>query len=83
MRKLVWLVALAIPPWIASDLEAPKWVLLISVATFFLLAMNMGNHEEDLLGDASPISAGSVSSSLPLAASPLVSGLFHVASLLP
>lgn len=54
MRKLVWLVALAIPPWIASELEAPKWVLFISVAPFFLLAMSMGNHEEDLLGDASP-----------------------------
>ena len=54
MRKLVWLVALTIPPWIASELGAPKWVLLISVAPFFLLAMTMGNHEEDLLGDAAP-----------------------------
>ena len=54
MRKLVWLVALTIPPWIASELEAPKWVLLISLAPFFLLAMSMGNHEEGLLGDASP-----------------------------
>jgi hypothetical protein len=51
--KLFWLIAFVIPPWIASALEAPKWVLLISLAPFFLLAMRMGNHEEDLLGDAS------------------------------
>lgn len=53
MLKYVWLLVLAIPPWVATELEAPKWATMIAVAPFFLYAMTLGDPDEELLGEAS------------------------------
>ncbi len=53
MLKYVWLLILAIPPWIAVEFDAPKWVVAVAIAPFFLLAMTLGDPDEDLLGEAS------------------------------
>ena len=53
MLKYAWLIVLAIPPWAAAELEAPKWVVIIAIAPFFLFAMSLGDPNEDLLGEAS------------------------------
>ena len=53
MRKYLWLLVLAIPPWAAVELDAPKWVVLLAVAPFFLYAMTLGDPDEHLLGETS------------------------------
>ena len=53
MLKYVWLLVLAIPPWAAVEFDAPKWVVMVSAAPFFLFAMTLGDPDEDLLGEAS------------------------------
>jgi hypothetical protein len=53
MRKYLWLLVLAIPPWIAVEVDAPKWIVLLAVAPFFLLAMTLDDPDQDLLGEAS------------------------------
>ena len=53
MLKYIWLLVLAIPPWAAVEFDSPKWVVMIAVVPFFLLAMTLGNPEEHLLGEAS------------------------------
>lgn len=53
MLKYVWLLVLAIPPWVAVEFDAPKWVTMVSAAPFFLFAMTLGDSDEDLLGEAS------------------------------
>ncbi len=53
MFKILLLLVLAIPPWIASKFDAPGWVLFLSLVPFGLLAMSMGDSDEDLLGEAS------------------------------
>lgn len=52
MLKYVWLLVLAIPPWAAVEFDSPKWVVMVAVAPFFLLAMTLGNPEENLLGES-------------------------------
>lgn len=52
MNKIVWLVLLAIPPWVAAELGAPKWVLLLTSAPLFIRAATLGNDSEEyLLGE--------------------------------
>lgn len=53
MLKYAWFLVLAIPPWAAVEFDAPKWVVLVAVAPFFLFAMTLGDPDEDLLGEAS------------------------------
>lgn len=53
MRKYVWLLILAIPPWAAVKLDAPKRGVLLAVAPFFLLAMTLDDPDEHLLGESS------------------------------
>jgi hypothetical protein len=54
MIRLLLLLVLAIPPWLAVKFGAPKWVTGLSIAPFFLLAMNMGDDpEEHMFGEAS------------------------------
>ena len=53
MLKYVWLLVLAIPPWVAVEFDAPKWVMMVSAAPFFLFAMTLGDPDEELLGEAS------------------------------
>ncbi|MEG3788972.1 hypothetical protein V1318_02435 [Lysobacter sp. CCNWLW3] len=53
MRKYVWLLILAIPPWVAVKLDAPKWGVVLAVAPFFILAMTLDDPDEDLLGESS------------------------------
>lgn len=53
MLKYVWLAVLAIPPWAAAEFGAPKWLIAIAVAPFFLYAMTLRDPDEDMLGEAS------------------------------
>jgi hypothetical protein len=53
MLKYVWLLVLAIPPWVAVEFDAPKWVVMVALAPFLLFAMTLGDPDEDLLGEAS------------------------------
>lgn len=53
MHKYVWLLVLAIPPWIAAELHAPKWLIVVAVAPFLILAMKMGDPDEEMFGEAS------------------------------
>ena len=53
MVRILVLLALLIPPWIASELDAPKWGIGLSVIPFFLFAMTLDDPDEDLLGEAS------------------------------
>ena len=53
MRKLLWFLVLAIPPWIAVELDAAKWIKMLAVAPLFLLAMTLDDTDEHLLGEAS------------------------------
>lgn len=51
MHKLIWLLVLAIPPWIAAELDAPKWLIALAVVPFFFFASTLGDPDEHLLGD--------------------------------
>jgi hypothetical protein len=52
MSKYLWLVLLAVPPWVAEKLDAPKWVLLLAAAPFFFRAATLGDDpDEHLLGE--------------------------------
>ena len=51
--KVLWLLLLAIPPWVAVEFDAPKWVAMLAAAPFFLFAMTLGDPDEDALGEAS------------------------------
>lgn len=52
MSKYIWLVILVIPMWAAAELDAPKWVLMLTAAPFFLRAATLGDHpDEHLLGE--------------------------------
>jgi uncharacterized membrane protein len=51
MRKYLWLLVLAIPPWVALELDARKWIIMLAVAPFFLFAMTLGDPDEHLLGE--------------------------------
>ncbi len=51
MKKLIWLLLLAMPPWLASELDAQTWVLILSVIPFFLYASTLGDTDEHLLGE--------------------------------
>lgn len=51
MKKSIWLLLLAMPPWFVSELDAPKWVLTLSVIPFFLYASTLGDPDEYLLGE--------------------------------
>lgn len=53
MKKIVWLLVLAVPPWLAVKWGAPKWGLTLSIVPFFLLAMSMGDSDEHMFGEAS------------------------------
>lgn len=53
MLKYVWLLVLAIPPWVAAEFDAPKWVMVVLLAPFLLFAMTLGDPDEELLGEAS------------------------------
>lgn len=53
MTKILWLIALALLPWLATRLDAPKWAVLLSLVPFGLLAMSMGDSDEEMFGDAS------------------------------
>lgn len=53
MRNILWLLALAIPPWAAVELGAPKWAVALAAAPFFLFAMTLDDPDEELLGEAS------------------------------
>ncbi|KFN43035.1 hypothetical protein [Arenimonas oryziterrae] len=53
MLKIIVLALLVIPPWVASEFDAPKWVLIVSAAPFFLYAMTLDDPDEHLLGEAS------------------------------
>ena len=53
MSKILFLLALAIPPWLAGKFDAPKWVLLLSSVPFGLLAISMGDPDEHMFGEAS------------------------------
>ena len=53
MLKYIWLLVLAIPPWVAVEFDSPKWVVTIAIAPFFLFAMSLGDSDEHLLGEAS------------------------------
>ncbi len=53
MRNIVWLLLLVIPPWVAVGLDAPKWVVLLSIAPFFLFAMSLDDPDESLIGESS------------------------------
>ena len=54
MSKILWLIAFTLPPWLAAKLDAPKWAVLLSLVPFGLLAMRMGDPDEEMFGDASP-----------------------------
>jgi len=52
MRNLLLLAILAVPPWFASQLNAPKWVLLLAIAPFFICAATFDDDpEQQLLGE--------------------------------
>ncbi|HEY6527061.1 MAG TPA: hypothetical protein VIZ65_00080 [Cellvibrionaceae bacterium] len=52
MSKYIWLFILALALWAAVELNAPKWVLILSTAAFFLRAATLGDHpDEHLLGE--------------------------------
>ena len=53
MLKYVWLLVLAIPPWVAVQFDAPKWVVMVALAPFLLFAMTLGDPDEELLGETS------------------------------
>ena len=53
MKKIALLLILAIPPWLATKFGAPKWGVILSMVPFGLLAMSMGDSDENLLGEAS------------------------------
>jgi hypothetical protein len=53
MRKYALLVALAIPPWAASELGAPRWGITLALAPFLLFALSLDNAEEEQPGNAS------------------------------
>lgn len=53
MLKYVWLLALVVPPWLAVEFDAPKWVAVIATAPFFLYAMTLGDPDEEMLGEYS------------------------------
>ncbi|MCU6435054.1 hypothetical protein LPB67_14850 [Undibacterium sp. Jales W-56] len=53
MMKILLLLVLAIPPWLAVKFGAPKWGLALSTAPFFLLAMSMGDPDDHMFGEAS------------------------------
>lgn len=53
MLRYVWLLLLVIPPWVATEFDAPKWLVTVAVVPFFLYAMSLGDSDEDLLGEAS------------------------------
>ena len=51
MRKILWLLVLTIPPWVAVEFDAPKWVVMLAVAPFFLFATTFDDTDEHLLGE--------------------------------
>lgn len=52
MMRYVWLVLLAIPPWVVTALGAPKWGVLVAAAPFFIRAATLGDDpDEHLLGE--------------------------------
>jgi hypothetical protein len=52
VSRYVWLIALALPIWAAAELEAPKWVLMLTAIPFFLRAATLGDPpDEQLLGE--------------------------------
>ena len=52
MSKYIWLLVLALPIWAAAELDAPKWVLVLTVIPFFLRAATLGDDpDEHLLGE--------------------------------
>ena len=53
MLKYAWFLILVIPPWVALEFDAPKWISMLAAAPFFLFAMTLGDPDEDLLGEAS------------------------------
>lgn len=53
MLKYAWFLVLAIPPWAAVEFEAPKWIVMLTAAPFFLFAMTQENPDDDMLGEAS------------------------------
>ena len=53
MSKYIWLVVLALPIWVAVELDAPKWVSILTAIPFFLRAATLGDHpDEHLLGES-------------------------------
>lgn len=54
IRRLLVLVFLALPPFIASRFDAPSWAVIASAAPFFAYAMRLGSPEETMFGDATP-----------------------------
>jgi hypothetical protein len=38
MKKYIWLIVLLIPLWVASEYDAPRWVVLLLLGIFMLYA---------------------------------------------
>jgi hypothetical protein len=53
MLKFVWYLVLAIPPWVAVEFDAPRWIVMACAAPFLLFAMFQGDADEDQFGEAS------------------------------
>lgn len=53
MFKYVWFLVLAIPAWVAVEFDAPKWVVMLAIAPFYLFATTLGDSDENMLGAAS------------------------------
>ena len=53
MLKYFWLLVLAVPPWAAAKFDAPKWIVVLAVAPFLILAITLGDPDKNLLGEAS------------------------------
>ena len=53
MFKIVWLLLLLIPAWLAVKFDASKLVTALAVAPFFIYAMTLDDPDKDLLGEAS------------------------------
>ncbi|MEO7431937.1 MAG: hypothetical protein ABIR62_07910 [Dokdonella sp.] len=52
MSKYIWLLVLILPMWAAVELDAPKWVSVLTALPFFLRAATLGDEpDEHLLGE--------------------------------
>lgn len=53
MSKYIWLLVLTLPIWVAAELDAPKWLSILTAIPFFLRAATLGDDpDEHLLGES-------------------------------